>query len=98
MAAVRGTDSRDARGMPRSLQPVVNRGADLAPLHRRVAAALVARDQQDDALLRRNRPLQSCVNRAPRPVERHPVKVDDAVGPNIAGPQPPVPAGIQRAR
>ena len=79
VTAVRGPDRGDPRRMARSRQPVVNRGPNSPALHRRLARARVAGDQQQDPLAGSDRPLQRPVDRAPRRVEAVAVKVERAV-------------------
>jgi hypothetical protein len=55
MATVSAPHCRDARGMTGSRQPVVHRSANPATFQRRLAMALVPRDQQKDPVPSGNR-------------------------------------------
>ena len=55
VAAVRAADRGDHSRVPRSGEPVVDRSPDLAALDRRFAGSMVARDEQQDALITVNR-------------------------------------------
>ena len=79
MTPVRAPDGSDPRRMPRGRQPVVDRGADLAPLHGRIPGSRMAGYEQDDAIPGRNRPLQSPVDGSPGLVQRQAMKVEHAV-------------------
>jgi hypothetical protein len=63
-------------------EPVVDRGPDLAALHRRVARPVMARDQEHDALAASDRLLQPSVDRGPSRIEgqtmeiEHPIRLD----------------------
>ena len=98
MTPVGTANGSDLRGMPRSLQPVVDGSADLAALNRRIAGPGVARDQQDNPVAGGDRPLQPAVDRRPCPVEIEAVKVDNAVGLDGAGLKPPVPGPVESRR
>src|SRR4051812_3486357 len=79
VAPVRAADRGDARGVTRGREPVVNGGANLAPLDGRLSRAMMPRDQQQNSVAARDRLLESPVDRTPRRIERHAVKVDHAV-------------------
>lgn len=70
----------DARGMARGRQPVMHRGPDSAPFERRIALALMAGYQQQDAVARRNRPFQRPVDRLPGPIQAVAMEIEDPVG------------------
>lgn len=90
------TNGGDIRGMARGREPVVNRGADLAALDRWLAGAVVAGNQQHQPVARGNGSLKAGVDCAPGGVEVHAVKVEHAVGPDLALAQPLVPAAVER--
>jgi len=96
VAAVGASHGGNSRSVPRRIEPIVNRRANLSPADRRFAAPGMAGDEQDDPLLRSNRPLQPRVDGVPRAIEGHSMEVDDPVGADVARAQPPVPAGVQR--
>jgi len=98
MTPVSAAHGGDPGRVPRCGEPVVDRGADLAPLHWGAAGPMMAGDQQDDALLALDRLLERTVDRPPGAVEAHPMEVDDAVRPDVAGAQPAVPASVEAAR
>jgi hypothetical protein len=70
----------DARSVARDGKPVVDRRADLAPLHGRLARTMVPGDEEDEAFSRMFRPLERKVDRPPCTVEAVSVEIDDAVG------------------
>jgi hypothetical protein len=74
----------------------MNCGPDLAALNGRVARAMVAGDQQYNALIARYGLFKRAVDRLPRRVQVHAVKIEDAVGFDGAAAQPFVPAAVQR--
>src|SRR5690348_16042894 len=92
---VRPADRCDVAGVPRGGEPVMNRRPDRPAPHRRLAGALVARDEQDEALALADRQFQSAVNRAPRAVKAHPVEVDDPVGFDASAAETPIPAPVE---
>ena len=63
VTAMRAANGGDIRRMARRGEPVVDRRADPAALHRRLARAMVAGDQQDDALATGNRLFEAAVDR-----------------------------------
>ena len=65
--------------MARCRQPVVNRGADAAPLDRRLAGPVMAGDQQHHAFAARDRLLKAAIDGRPRRVEIHPVQIEHAI-------------------
>ena len=77
---VGSTNRRDAGSMTRGRKPVVDRRPDLAPLHGRLARAMVAGHKQDQAVPGIFRPLERKVDRPPSTVEAVAVKIDDSVG------------------
>ncbi len=62
-------------GMPRRGQPVVHRGADFAPLHRRIARTVMAGDQQQHTLAASDRLIEAAVDRGPGAAEVQTVEV-----------------------
>lgn len=77
---VRAPHCGDPRSVSRNRQPVVNRGADLAPMDRGLAFPMMPGDQQNEPIAGILRELQGKVDRPPCAVETVAVKVDDAVG------------------
>ena len=73
MAPVRSPDRSDARRVPRSGKPVVDRGPDAPTRDRRLARPMMSGNEQKDAVAGVNRLLENAIDRAPRRVERHPV-------------------------
>ena len=69
--------------------------ADLASSHRRLAGALMTRDQQDDSLATGKGALQSLVDRPPGAVQIHSMKVEDSVGFDRTRAKSLVPAAVQ---
>jgi hypothetical protein len=86
MAPMSASNRGDRARMARSREPVVDGGADLAALDRRIARTVMPGDQQDHAVASRDRLLQAAIDRLPGTVERHPVKIERAVGIGIARP------------
>jgi hypothetical protein len=64
----------------------VDGGPDLAALDRRIARAVMPGNQQNHTVSSRDRLLQAAIDRLPGTVERHPVKIERAVGIGIARP------------
>lgn len=96
MPLVRAAHGGNSRGVARGFQPVVNRGPDPATLDWGIAASRMAGDEQDDPLAGCDRQLESDVNCTPRAIQGHPMKVDDAVRPDVARAKPPIPRRIER--
>lgn len=82
--------------MARNGKPIVNGGADLTSLYRRLAGPMVTSDQQDEPLARFARALQRTVDRVPRAVEVHSMQVDDTVRPKRSGAELPIPSPVER--
>lgn len=95
MAAVSAPYGGYSRSVPGSLQPVVDCGANFAPLHGHVAGAGMAGDQQYDSFTSGDCALQAAIDGPPGAVEAVAMEVDDAIGFDRAGAQAPVPAGIE---
>jgi hypothetical protein len=79
MSAMSSTNGGDAAGVARGRQPVVNRGADLPALHRRLAGTVMAGDEQHDPVAPRDRQLEQVVDCIPCLVEIVAVKVEHAI-------------------
>lgn len=86
-AANRGDRTRVTRGG----EPIVDGGADPAPLDRRTAGTMMPRDQQDDALAPDNRLLQPVVDHVPGAIEGEAVKIEHTIGLDRARPKASVP-------
>ena len=95
MTPVSAANGSDVRGVPRSLEPVVDRRADGAAADRWLARTMVARDQKHDAVAASDCLLERDVDCAPGAVEVHAVEVDDAVRLYSAAAEPPVPASVE---
>ena len=93
--AMSASNRRDFARVARCRKPVMDRRADRTAPDRRLAGALMASDQQDDALTLSDRPIQRAVDRAPGAVERHAVKIDRPVGRDGAAAEAPVPASVK---
>jgi hypothetical protein len=74
----------------------VHRSPYLAALNWGLTVTVMASDQQNDTLAARKRILEPSVNRAPRRVQVHAVKVEDTIGLNGAGSKPPIPTSVER--
>jgi hypothetical protein len=69
-----------ARSVTRDGKPVMNGGADLAPLDGRLARPMMTCDEQNEAIARVFRSLESEIDGPPGAVETVAVKIDDAIG------------------
>jgi len=92
---MRAAHRGDPRGVAGRGKPIVDRSADSAALYGRIAAPVMARDEQHDAFTRSDRPLQAPVDGAPRGVEIHSVQIEHAIRLNFTRAEPPVPASVQ---
>lgn len=79
MTSVCAPDGSDFRGVTGHGEPVVDCSANAPPLDRRVAAALVAGDQQKDTLAACDRRLQRLIDGAPSPIEIVSVQIEHTV-------------------
>ena len=95
MTTVSAPYGGDISGMARSCKPVVYCGANPPSLNRRIARAMMAGDQQDDAVAAPDRLLETAIDRGPGHVEVHAVKVEYAVRFDRAAAEPLVPAAIE---
>jgi hypothetical protein len=75
----------------------MNSGADTPALNRRITAAVVASNQQQDPISATDCMLEGAIDRPPGRVEVHAVEVEHAVRLDITAPQPFVPAAVKRA-
>jgi hypothetical protein len=73
----------------------MNGGSDPPPFQRWLSFPFVTRDEEQDAITRRDRSLQCTVDRFPGPVEIMTVEIDDSVGLDAAGAKAPVPAAVE---
>ena len=96
MTGVRAANGRDFRRVPRHREPVVNRGADLAPAHRRFAGPVMTGYQEHQALTRSLRPLESDIDSPPRAVEAVAVEIDDPIRLDRPRTELPVPCPVER--
>ena len=92
---MRAANRCDRRSMARGGKPVVDGGANLAPLHRSFAKPVMSRDEQDDPITARNCLIETAVDREPGAVERQPMKVEHTIGLDRAVAQPFVPAPVE---
>ena len=96
MTPVRPPDGSDVSGVSRSGEPIVHGRPDFAPLHGRFTRPMMAGDQQQDAFTAVNGLIQPPIDCIPCAVEAHPVKIEHAIGLDVAGSQPAVPTSVQR--
>jgi hypothetical protein len=96
VAAVRGSNRGNPRSMARRCKPVVNRGADSTTLDGRLACPSMTGNQQNDAFIARNRPLQRNVDRIVGAVEIVTVEIERPVRANRPRLQPAVPPAVER--
>jgi hypothetical protein len=80
----------------RSGKPAVDRGPDSPPREGWVAFAPVARNEEDKAVARSNRALETAINGLPGRIQAMPMKIDDPVGLDAAARQAAVPSGVER--
>ncbi len=93
---MRAANCRDFSRVPRMGQPVVNCSANAATLDRRLSWPMMPRNEQEHSVAAPDCPLERFVNRLPRLIEVHAVKVEDAIGLDRAGAQAPVPCAVER--
>ena len=96
MTPVSAPDRSNLRGMARCRQPIVDCGTDAPALNRRLAPAMMAGDQQDDAVASKDRLLEASVDRRPCAIEVQAMEVDRDIGLDIAASQTLVPTPIER--
>lgn len=96
MASVRVSHGGDIRRMARGCEPVVNRSPNPASLDRRSARAMMARDQQQQAVSACDRLFETAIDCAPRGVEIHAMKVEYALRFNRSAAKVFVPASVER--
>jgi hypothetical protein len=89
-------DGSDGGGVARGRQPIVNRGPDLASLHRRIARSRMAGDEEKHPLACGDRPLQARVDCVPRLVQVEAVKVERPIGLDRPRTEASVPRRIER--
>lgn len=71
-------------------------GPNSSPFERRIGFAFMARDQQQNPVSGRNCALQRPIDRIPGAIKAVPMQVEHSVGIYPAGPEPPVPAAVER--
>ena len=84
----------NARSMPGNGQPIVHGSPYPTPHQRGVTLALMARNQEQNAVSTSNGLFQRPIDRLPRPVERMTVKVEHPIRIEPAGAKAPVPTAI----
>src|SRR4051812_37953120 len=90
-AAYRG----DRRSVARSGEPVVHRGPDFPPLHRRRPRPVMPGNQQQQPVAARDCLLDSAVDRRPGAIEREAVEVEDPIRLDAPGRKLSVPAAVE---
>ena len=93
---MRTADSSDRRRVARRCKPVMNGGADLAALDRRLPGPMMAGNHQQDSIAACNRLFETAIDRRPRGIEVHPVQIEHAVGLDPSAAELPVPAAVER--
>ena len=96
MAPMGPADRGDARCVARSGKPIVNSRTDSSSLDRRIAGAMMPRDQQQHPLAGHDCLLEPAVDRTPGAIEIHAVEIEGALRLHGARAKPPVPASIER--
>jgi len=97
MPLMRWSNGRNVAGMTRGRQPIMDRGTDRAAPDWRLPGTLVPGDEEDDAIAAGDGLLQRAIDRSPRTVEGHSVKVDGAVGIDGAASKAAVPSAVESA-
>ena len=92
MPAMGAPDRGDLPSVAGGREPIVDCGANAPALHRRVAWAGVASDQQQHPLGVNERIFERAINGLPGALEIMAVQVDDPVGLDVARAQPAIPA------
>ena len=87
---------RNAPGMAGMGQPVVDRRPDPPALERRIALPFMAGDQQQYPLTPADRAFERLVDGQPCLIKAHAVEVENPLGIDPPGAQPPVPPPVQR--
>src|SRR5258708_25794629 len=82
-------------GMRRGGQPVVHCGADFAALYRRIARAVMTRDQQQHTLAAGDRLIEAAVDRGPGAVEVQTVEIKHAIGIGTPSSELAIPAAVE---
>jgi hypothetical protein len=96
MARMGAADSGNSPGVARRCKPVVHRCANLSPLDRRLSGAVMAGDQEHEAISGIGSAFQSGIDRVPCAVEIEPVKIDDAIGLDASGAELAIPCAVER--
>jgi hypothetical protein len=79
----------------RNSQPIVNGGSNPASFERRLSPALMARNQQQNAVAGRDGLFERPVDRFPCPVKAMAMKVQRPIGIDLARPQAAVPSAVE---
>ena len=95
MAAVRRSHGSNVGGVTGSREPVVDRRPDPPPLQRRFARALMAGDQEHEAVSTRDSFVEAAVDRSPGGIQIKAMEVDDAIQRSGPAAQLLVPAAIE---
>src|SRR4051812_23318246 len=83
--------------MARCRQPIMDCCPDSPALNRRFAGPVMTGDQQNPPLASANRLLQRVIDRRPRAIKVHSVKVEDPVGLDRAGTKLLIPGAVEGA-
>ena len=76
-------------------KPIVNGGANLAPLDGRLARAVMSGNQQQDAVAACDGLVESAIDRGPGAVEGQSVKVENAIRLDRTAAKPLVPGAVE---
>jgi hypothetical protein len=87
----------DIAGVPRGLEPIVDRRTDCTTPNRRLPRSLMPGNKEQDTLAMRDRRFERSVDCEPGAFEAHSVKVDGTIGSNASARKPLIPASIERS-
>lgn len=87
-------DCGDGAGVPRSGEPMLDRGTNPPANERRIALTPMPGDEQYQPVTAGNRLLETAIDRPPGGIEAMPVQIDHPVRRDGALRQSPIPAAI----
>ena len=95
---MRTTDRGNVACVARRRQPVVHCRADFASLNRRLSRAMMAGNEENDALAPPDCLFEAMVDRGPGAIEVHAMQVQDPVRLQVPAPNAFFPGSVQRFR
>lgn len=96
MTTMGAANRSDLRGVPRCRKPVVHGSTDGAPADRRIAGALMAGDEEKQALAARDCLFERMVDRSPGAIEAHSMQVHHPIWRDSPGRKLAIPASVER--